>query len=287
MKLRNKDAEFYIPDNLPVTEAISRTTHMAISAHQDDIEIMAYDGILKCFGRNEQWFMATVVTDGAGSPRDDLYADYSDAEMKKVRKLEQKKAAFIGEYCGLAMLDYSSAAVKDTKNTDIIAELKQLISLARPKIIYTHNLADKHDTHVGVVVKVIQAIRELAPDAQPEKLYGCEVWRNLDWVNDEEKVVFDVSGHPNISAALVGIFDSQICGGKRYDLATAGRRVANATYAASHGTDQASALIYGMDLTPLIKDPKRDIREFILDYIDRFNSDVAGRVGKLLGESLC
>lgn len=286
MKLNNKDAEIYIPDNLPFDKAIPRTTHMAISAHQDDIEIMAYDGILKCFGHNDQWFLATVVTDGAGSPRDDLYADFSDEEMKKVRKLEQKKAAFIGEYSGLAMLDYPSAAVKDGRNSDIVAELKQLISLARPKVVYTHNLADKHDTHVGVVLKVIHAIRELPAIERPEKLYGCEVWRNLDWMNDEEKVIFDVSGHPNIAASLVGIFDSQICGGKRYDMATVGRRVANATYAASHGTDQASALIYGMDLTSLIEDPYLNIEEFIQGYIDHFNQDVTGRIKKLLGTSL-
>ena len=31
--------------------AVAKTTHMAIGAHQDDIEIMAYHGVLECFGR--------------------------------------------------------------------------------------------------------------------------------------------------------------------------------------------------------------------------------------------
>jgi LmbE family N-acetylglucosaminyl deacetylase len=281
MQLKNKNAEFYIPDNLITAEALKRTTHMAISAHQDDIELMAYDGILKCFGQSNQWFWATVVTNGAGSPRDNIYAQYTDEEMQKVRKQEQKKAAFIGEYAGLALLDYTSKAVKDPQNDEIVSELKQLLSLARPKVVYTHNLADKHDTHVGVAVKVIQAIRELKEDERPEKLFGCEVWRNLDWVNDQEKVVFDVSAHPNIAAALVGVFDSQICGGKRYDLATVGRRVANATYAASHDTDQSTALIYGMDLTPLIRNLNLSITEFIQGYIERFNQDVTKRIKQL------
>jgi LmbE family N-acetylglucosaminyl deacetylase len=281
MQLRNKNAEIFIPDNLAVDEAIKRTTHMAVSAHQDDIEIMACDGIMKCFGRNDQWFWATVVTNGAGSPRDNLYADYDDETMQKVRKLEQKKAAFIGEYAGLALLDYISAAVKDPQNHLIVSELKQLVALARPRVIYTHNLADKHDTHVGVALKVIRAIRELPEGERPEKLFGCEVWRNLDWVNDEEKVVFDVSEHPNIAASLVGVFDSQICGGKQYDLATAGRRIANATYAASHKTDKSSAIIYGMDLTPLISDPNLDINEYIKGYIARFGHDVSQRIKQL------
>lgn len=282
MKLKNPKAEIFIPDNTPVESAFARTTHMAFSAHQDDIEIMAYDGILKCFGKDDAWFSAVVATNGAGSPRDDLYASYSDEEMMNVRKSEQKKAAYVGEYGSLALLDYPSGGVKDPKARDVIEEFKALITAARPKFIYTHNLADKHDTHVGVVVKLIMALRELPAEVQPEKLYGCEVWRNLDWVNDEEKVYFDVSAHPNLAAALLEVFDSQICGGKRYDLATAGRRLANATYAASHGVDTAQLLSYGMDLTPLIQDKSLDILEYVKGYINRFTADVAARVGKVL-----
>ena len=93
-------------------EALSRTTHLAISAHQDDIEIMASDGILKCFQQQDRWFTGVVVTDGAGSPRDDLYRDYTDEQMKAVRRKEQKKAAYVGEYGGIVLLDYPSSAVK-------------------------------------------------------------------------------------------------------------------------------------------------------------------------------
>ena len=49
----------------------------------------------------------------------------------------------------------------------------------------------------------------------------------------------DVSGRDNLAAAMNGVFDSQIAGGKRYDLATIGRRAANATFFESHATDQA------------------------------------------------
>jgi LmbE family N-acetylglucosaminyl deacetylase len=282
MKLKNSGAEFYIPDNSPVEKALARTTHMAISAHQDDIEIMAHDGILKCFGSKEQWFCATVVTDGAGSARDDLYKAYTDAEMRQIRKVEQKKAAFVGEYGALALLDYSSADAKDPNNQDIVAELKELVKTARPQFIYTHNLADKHDTHIAVATKVIQALREIPAELRPQGVYGCEVWRNLDWMNDEEKVVFNVSAHPNLAMALLGIFDSQICGGKRYDLATEGRRTANATYSESHATDNATALSYAMDLSPLVADANLDINDYVQGYIERFSRDVAARIQKYM-----
>ena len=280
MKFKLETAEIFVPDGLPAEQALKRTTHMAVSAHQDDVEIMACDGVLKCFQQKDRWFTAVIVTNGSGSPRDDLYKTYSDAEMQTIRRKEQKKAAVVGEYSALALLDYPSALVKDGSNQDTIADLVNLFKLARPEFVYTHNLADKHDTHVSVALRVIEALRQLPADERPYALYGCEVWRDLDWMTDEDKVCFDVSAHESLQAALLGVFDSQICGGKRYDLATMGRRRANATYFASHDTDTTTGTNFAMDLTALALDPSLDVSTFAQEYIKRFAQDVADRVGR-------
>jgi LmbE family N-acetylglucosaminyl deacetylase len=282
MKLLKETAEFFVFDQKPVDEAVKRTTHMSIAAHQDDIEIMAYDGILKCFNKPENWFFGVVVTNGSGSARDMEYKDYTDQDMINIRKLEQKKAAFIGEFGALALLDHPSKEVKDPKNTEIVDELLGLLNEAKPEVLYTHNLADKHDTHIGVTTKVIKAVRKMDKKDRPKHVYGCEVWRNLDWVVDQEKVSFDVSGHPNLASSLVEVFDSQIVGGKRYDLATIGRRLANATYSESHFIDKANQVSLAMDLTPLVEDDNLDISKYVLDYIDRFKKDVSDRIAKML-----
>jgi hypothetical protein len=92
---------------------------------------------------------------------------------------------------------------------------------------------------------------------------------------DEDKVVFDCSSHENLQSALVGVFDSQVSGGKRYDLATMGRRRANATYLASHTVDIATGMAFGMDLTPLVKDSSLNIIEYVKSFIERFEKDVS------------
>ena len=282
MKLLKPTAEFFVFDGKPLEEAINRTTYMSIAAHQDDIEIMAYDGILKCFNNPNDWFFGVVVTNGSGSARDGEYKNYTDEDMINIRKLEQKKAAFIGEFGALALLDHPSKEVKDPKNTEIIDEMVKLLYQAKPKVLYTHNLADKHDTHIGVTTKVIKALRKMDKQDRPEKVFGCEVWRNLDWMVDSEKISFDVSGHPNLAASLVEVFDSQIVGGKRYDLAALGRRLANATFSESHFVDKTNAVSLAMDLTPLIEDDTLDISAYVLDYIERFKKDVQNRIEKML-----
>lgn len=271
-------AEIYVPDGTPVDAALARTTHLAIGAHPDDLEIMAADGILRCFQRSDRWFTGVVVTDGAGSPRVGPYADYTDDMMKQVRRTEQKKAAFLGDFSAAVLLDHPTPTVKDAANLAPVEDLVAVLEATRPEVIYTHNLCDKHDTHVAVAWRAIEAIRRASPAARPARLLGCEVWRDLDWLVDAEKVTFDLSAHQNLLAALVGVFDSQISGGKRYDLATWGRRKANATYAASHGADQVEFASYAMDLTPLVTDPSLDPGTFATSAVERFRADVVARL---------
>jgi LmbE family N-acetylglucosaminyl deacetylase len=282
MKLNHEKAEIYIPDGINSTQALERTTHLAIGAHHDDLEIMAIDGILKCFQRPEMWFSGVVVTDGSGSPRAGVYADYSDEQMKAVRHAEQKKAAYLGDYAAQVFLSFPSLVVKDVDSRESIDDLVTIIKATKPQVVYTHNLADKHLTHIAVAVRTIQALRELPPDQRPEEVYGCEVWRALDWVMDDEKIVFNCSQQTHMQAALLGVFDSQVSGGKRYDLAALGRRRANATFYASHDTDDASGLAYAMDLTPLIKDDNLDIRRYVQEFIDRFAHNVNNMIASVI-----
>lgn len=281
MKFSRETAELFIPDGLDETEALSRTTHLAIGAHQDDLEIMAYDGILKCFQQEDQWYTGVVGTNGAGSSRTGVYADYTDEEMVQVRNKEQKKAAVVGEFAAQFLLDHPSSNLKSALISDAADDIHAILEATRPEIVYTHNFADKHDTHVGVTSKVLDALRRMPMDARPKHVYGCEVWRDLDWMVDTDKVAFDVSAHPNLHASLVGVFDSQIAGGKRYDLATTGRCRAHATYHESHGSDETTGTTFAMDLTPLIKDDSLDPLKYTQAHIQRLAEDVTARFGRV------
>lgn len=285
MKLNYPTAEIFIPDDQPEAAALERITHLGIGAHQDDLEFMAFDGIVKCFSSVEKWFGGVTCTNGSGSSRTGLYADCTDAQMMTIRRREQRAAALTGRYGAMIQLDYPSSAVKSATETSLKNDLKQILGATKAEVVYTHNPADKHDTHIGVVIAALQAMRELPKEQRPRQVIGCEVWRNLDWMNDADKVLMDVSGRDNLAAALNGVFDSQIAGGKRYDLATLGRRAANATFFESHATDRSTQLIFGMDLTLLVMDEKLDIVDYVCGYIEQFQADVRQRLCKRLGES--
>ncbi len=281
MKFSNPRADVLVPDGVAPEEALARTTHLCIATHQDDTEIFAYHGIAACFGRKDRWFSNVTVTNGGGSARSGIYKDYTDEQMQDIRRAEQRKAAVLGEYSIQIQLAHPSSVVKDKTRREVVDDLVKILKAAKPKTVYLHNPADKHDTHVAVLIRSIEALRSL-PDADlPENIYGCEVWRDLDWLMDSDKLPLPVSDYPNLSAALLGVFDSQISGGKRYDLAIAGRRVANATFLASHETDKETALTFTLDLTAFVKDRKASLADFVLSKIDTFRDDVKARIAKL------
>jgi hypothetical protein len=110
---------------------------------------------------------------------------------------------------------------------------------------------------------------------------GCEIWRDLDWMHDKDKQVLPVDRHKNLAASLSGVFDSQITGGKRYDTAVAGRRMAHATFFESHATDKVDALSFAMDLTPLVEDDALDVFAYTQSLVRRFEDEVRDRLARL------
>ena len=278
----NPLARLTIPDGLSGSTATSRTTHLGIGAHQDDLEFMAFHGILACYDRTDRWFGGVTITDGRGSSRAGKFKDWTDDQIAAERIREQEAAAVIGQYSFIAQLGFGSTAVRDAQQSAVRDDLRRILEATRPEVVYLHNLADKHDTHVGCALRCLEAIRQLPKADRPKQVYGCEVWRDLDWLVDTEKTPMPISDRPELARALNEVFATQITGGKRYDLAVLGRRTANATFSNAHSTDQESAMQWAMDLTPLVQDDSLDPLEYAVGFIDRLKEDVAARIRKSL-----
>ncbi|MGC3989156.1 MAG: PIG-L family deacetylase [Chthoniobacteraceae bacterium] len=277
MKLQSPAFHSLVPDGLPLSEALSRITHLGIGAHQDDLEIMTFHGIATCLGKADQWFGGITCTNGAGSARSGQYAGVSNSEMIALRREEQDRAATLGQYGAMLQLGLSSAEIKSPVSP-LIPDLTEILSQTRPEIVYTHNPADKHDTHLAVFHATLTAIRSLPMGKRPRRLLGCEVWRDLDWLADEDKVRLDLGGHGDLQQRLIACFVSQTDGGKRYELAAPGRALANATFFAARETDHATAVWHAMDLTPLILDDSLNPAEFVAAHLQKFQTDVMDRL---------
>jgi LmbE family N-acetylglucosaminyl deacetylase len=271
-------SELFVPDGTAVQEALGRTTHLGVGAHADDVEIMAIHGILACHQASDRHFTCAVVTDGVGSPA--AYPELQPAALREARREEQRRAAELGRYGAQVLLDHSSSAVKEPTETSVRDDLVVLFEATRPEVVYTHALTDAHDTHVAVALRVIEACRLLPPEQRPQRVLGCEVWRDLDWLDPADKVELPLDGHADLQAALIAVFTSQLRGGKRYDLAALGRRRAHAVFSDARGADRHEGVVWAMDLSALAHG-HADPLEHARALVSRFSGDVTARLERL------
>jgi LmbE family N-acetylglucosaminyl deacetylase len=270
MKLRSPHASIFVPDGVDLEKALARCTHLAIGTHPDDIELIGMHGIETCYESDTRFFAGVVVTDGAGSPRTGEYADVTDAEMVVIRKDEQNAAAKLGRYGVQIQLAYPSSTVKSLDQT-VADDLSVIFKSIAPNTIYLHNPFDRHTSHRAVLECCMRGLR--SSELKPAACYGVEVWRSLDFLPADLRIALSRDQYPDLANQLISAFKSQVAGGKRYDLAFAGRGLANATFAESHHVDNAKSLSFALDLLPLIKHPELDMADFKKQLFDQITID--------------
>jgi LmbE family N-acetylglucosaminyl deacetylase len=269
-------AQVYVPDGAAVSDALARTTDLAVVAHPDDVELAMPGPVLACRDDPERWFTAVVCTDGAGSVRPADMVDLDAARFVAVRAAEQRAAADAGGLSAVIMMGLSSATVGTTGDPGrdaLVQALALICGAAGAAVVHTHNPADAHRTHVAVATAAVTALRRLAPDERPAMLLGWEGWRDLDWLAPDSVVTADLTGQGDEAVALARCHASQM-GPKRYDLAAQGRRRANATYRHQATADAATEVGVAMDLTAMLDDATDPVA-VVLAAIDDFRSDVA------------
>jgi LmbE family N-acetylglucosaminyl deacetylase len=260
----------YIPDDVSLKTALRRATHIGIVAHSDDLEIMATHGILECYDQEDAFFLGIVLTNSAMSPCND--SSKSAAEIMTQRRIEQNKAAFLGNYSAVIIFDQTSQEIQ-TNKTSIVNDLITLVNQTHVTTAYIHNVFDRHPTHIAASIVSLDALRNCIHSSQIKFVYGCEVWGSLDWLPLPYKCALDVSKFPHISEALIKVFHSQINGGKLYDHAAIGRRISNATFANSHQKDVSKQVIYALNMLPLLRGKCTNLEQYMNDCLDCFRSE--------------
>ncbi len=267
VQLKNPGAVITYPANVPLSDV----THLAIGAHSDDLEIMAFHGISECYQSDHLWFGGVTVTNGVGSPQnEDVVLERE--ELRLTRQKEQNAAADLGNYAFMAQLDYESSEAKNV-NEQLVQELLDLLLLTKPRVVYLHQPADKHPTHIGVLKASMAALRLLPEEDRPEAIYGCEVWRDLDWLPDEKKVYLETGKNVQLARHLLAVFESQISSGTDYVNGTLGRRVSNGTFANPHVVRRGDSFSLAIDLMPCVQ-RNISLADLILPEIEAFRTSV-------------
>lgn len=264
--------DLFVPDGSDPDAALERTTDLGIVAHPDDIELMMPAPVIACAEREDRWFTGVVCADGA-----------TPTVTAATRHAEQREAASIGGYSAIVQLGHPSAAIYGAETrSDVVHEIVDILLRARPINVYTHDLADRHRTHVAVGLATIEAIRRMDPQIRPGRVVGCEGWRGLAWMLDQEKIRMPVNTSDDLALRLTRAHVSQLSA-KAYDSAFQGRRRANATLHEIRNADTDDEVMVAMELTPLVRNDDLDPAEFVAAAVDRFRGEVLSNLAQAGG----
>ncbi len=280
MKNLNPAADIFIPNGTAEDDALARTTHLGVGAHADDLELLAGHAILECRQKKDRGFAGVICSDGADGPRQGAFANRSPEEMREIRRQEQRQAAALGEYGIMIQLNRPRREIQDSKNPALEQDLLAVLEACRPQAVYSHSPTDRHETHVAVITALCRAMRWMNPEQRPQKFYGCEVWGGLDWLEEKEKVRFNLNGADPLLPSLLREFKSQLEDGRRYDAALLGRMRANAVFQDPHAVDPARLMLLAMDLTPLIRSNTLDMADFVAARVENFMTEAISRIRK-------
>lgn len=281
------EAAFYTPKN-----AAQKATVAVIGAHFDDVPIGAFGGVLDTgsvtaegFKRNEdQGLLAIITSDCRGSANRGRFANVTKDEMRLLRREEQKQEADLGEYAGVAMLDYSSAELKGGKDEDILkaaGDIKKLLLESQPETVYLHAPFDRHETHLSSTLPALIALEQLRNEGKyvPKKVLGYEVWGNHDFVgkvidpeiqkrNGIEGLFVQRSlthAEMDFQSKMIGCHVTQTEGSKDYVEATIGRQIANETFGEPRESNDIRGQLNMVDLMPIVRGEMT-----VTDYVSRF-----------------
>ncbi|NCY20629.1 PIG-L family deacetylase [bacterium] len=281
MKFSQSGSDAFLPGKGQLSETLSATTHLGVGAHADDLEILAFPGITACLNHPTQRFTGVVVTNGSGAPRAGSYAKISDTELIQIRREEQRQAAILGQYGAIIQLGFPSAEIRIHPCPKLVEDLLQILQATQPRVVYLHNPADRHETHLAVLLSCLDALRQLPAASRPKEVYGCEVWGDLDWAPSSRVVRLSCPAPDDFGPSLLRCFRSQVEGGKRYDLAAVGRRRAQATFADAYSPDPSQEVVLALDLLPLLGPNPPTLQAYVSGLIDEFRQQTVERIQKL------
>ena len=148
-----------IPDQISAPEAQARTSTSALARTKTTWNLWPFMVLLPAMVKMARGSVGSPAQMAAVALAPGAFAGKTDAEMQTIRANEQRRAAEIGQYSYVGQLGFTSAAIKDPATRGkLVDQLEQHLIYTQPEVLYTHNPADKHATHVAVFHAVVEAL---------------------------------------------------------------------------------------------------------------------------------
>lgn len=198
----NDNTVKYVPTSAKTGAIVS----LCIVDEVTDVERVGAGGIIETLYNPNKSFVGAVIRTPHDISNCGLYNLYNEEDMVDIRLAEQKKAANIGSYNSLYVLNYTDLSNKGAIIDDLIA----LIKAYRPEKIYTYSPYEKDREKVQTVLMLIEALSRIDEEYRPQLVVGAAISRELSFLPTEQVLNLGIDSKIDLAYSLLDIYDSVI-----------------------------------------------------------------------------
>lgn len=210
----NKNAMKYVPTSAKDGAIVS----ICLVANITDIEVLGAGGVIDSLYNPNKSFVGVVAYNPKGVPNAGLYSLYNPQDMIRIRQGEQQKAANIGSYNSVYLLNHEEGEEDIEEN--IISDFVGLIKAYKPEVIYTYSPFELDPTKIAIMKCVIIALSRIVDDYSPKAVYGVYTEGSLTFVPLDKLVDLGVESKIGFAYSLLDVYDSASEAGEILDPAT-------------------------------------------------------------------
>lgn len=189
---------------VPTTKKEGRFVTMGFGVEIGDLERISSSYINDNFCDGNRCFVGVISRAPHNILGKNLYAGYSDQDMISIRMQEAVKAANIGSYASLYLLNYAS--LKEEKNF-LLSDYKNLLNNYRPDVIFTFSPFDDDIDHIVSLTVLIEAIKQIK-NYSPKHIFAVNTFGDFGAFNPEGLIHLNLSKQRDLINSLISVYVS-------------------------------------------------------------------------------
>lgn len=200
MSLNNRAMKY-----VPTAAKQGTLVALGFAVEAGDLEVIASSHISDVICDGHRSFVGVITRTPHDVEAVGAYSGFDADEMVTVRLHEAQKAANIGSYQALYLLNYGELA---EPSPELVADYRDLLVTYRSDIVFTYSPLDRNREHLVSLKALLQAVNSLEAEQRPAHIYAVNTGGDLGQLLAEELVDLDYDARLPLIESMLSVYVS-------------------------------------------------------------------------------
>ncbi len=189
---------------IPTSNKKGRQVAMGFAVEAGELEAISCAQISDILCDGNRSFVGVITRTPHDVKPCGAYEDYSEDDMISIRLHEAIKAANIGSYQALYLLNDGEL---EEVNEELVNDYAELLTTYKPDIIYTYSPLDVSHEHIVSLKALLEALSRVE-GYNPEHIYAVNYDGEGGLLDKEDLVYLDIDSRYDVIESMISIYVS-------------------------------------------------------------------------------